>query len=398
MKRGEIEELKKRIAASETEIAVLSSRRRLAGALDLKADIASPTLTGTPAAPTAAVNTNTTQIATTEYVDRTSREKLAAARTYYVRTDGSDSNTGLANTAGAAFLTIQNAINAAATLDTNGYVLTISVASGTYAGSVSFKNVHGAYGAGACKLVGDTTTPANVVISSSVITDGLNTPWYFEGFKITSTGYIASYRNSILFVGDIEMAGTTSNFRVATGGQMLCGLGNLTISGAARLIELYNEGGMFNFSSITVTYVGCPNHTNAFANANYIGMTYLNAVTFVYPSVTFASGTDRCTLTAHGRAANDPVSFQTTGAMPNPLVAGTTYYVKTVVDANTITLSATAGGALIDLTTDGSGCTAMPVGTRYRASANSIVFVNGGGATYLPGNSAGILATQGQYF
>lgn len=34
----------------------------------LKADIASPTLTGVPAAPTAAVNTNTTQLATTQFV------------------------------------------------------------------------------------------------------------------------------------------------------------------------------------------------------------------------------------------------------------------------------------------------------------------------------------------
>lgn len=37
-------------------------------ALDLKANLASPTLTGTPAAPTAAVDTNTTQIATTAFV------------------------------------------------------------------------------------------------------------------------------------------------------------------------------------------------------------------------------------------------------------------------------------------------------------------------------------------
>ena len=38
-------------------------------ALDLKADINSPTLTGTPSAPTAAVGNNTTQIATTEFVN-----------------------------------------------------------------------------------------------------------------------------------------------------------------------------------------------------------------------------------------------------------------------------------------------------------------------------------------
>ncbi len=36
-----------------------------------KADIASPTLTGTPLAPTASVSTNTTQLATTAFVRNT---------------------------------------------------------------------------------------------------------------------------------------------------------------------------------------------------------------------------------------------------------------------------------------------------------------------------------------
>ena len=40
----------------------------IATAIDTKADIASPTLTGTPAAPTATAGTNTTQIATTAFV------------------------------------------------------------------------------------------------------------------------------------------------------------------------------------------------------------------------------------------------------------------------------------------------------------------------------------------
>lgn len=45
---------------------------------NLKANLASPTLTGTPAAPTAAVDTNTTQIATTAYVVGQAYAKLAS--------------------------------------------------------------------------------------------------------------------------------------------------------------------------------------------------------------------------------------------------------------------------------------------------------------------------------
>ena len=36
-------------------------------------------------------------------------------------------------------------------------------------------------------------------------------------------------------------------------------------------------------------------------------------------------------------------------------------------------------------------------GTRYFAALNGIVYTNGGGATYFPGNAAGATATGGQY-
>ena len=46
-------------------------------AVNSKADIASETLTGTPAAPTAAASTNTTQIATTAFVDASFAKKAS---------------------------------------------------------------------------------------------------------------------------------------------------------------------------------------------------------------------------------------------------------------------------------------------------------------------------------
>lgn len=60
----------------------------------------------------------------------TTREKLTANRTYYVRTDGSDSNTGLADSSGGAFLTWGAAITKCKTLDLAGYTVTIQDGSG----------------------------------------------------------------------------------------------------------------------------------------------------------------------------------------------------------------------------------------------------------------------------
>ena len=59
--------------------------------------------------------------------------------------------------------------------------------------------------------------------------------------------------------------------------------------------------------------------------------------------------------TGHALLANTPVVFSTTGALPTGLTAGTPYYVKTVLDSNTFTVSATPGGTVINTSSAGSG-------------------------------------------
>lgn len=69
-----------------------------------------------------------------------------------------------------------------------------------------------------------------------------------------------------------------------------------------------------------------------------------------------ASSADDVIVTATATFnVGDPVRFTTTGTMPSPLVAGTVYYVKTVYDTEHFDVSATSGGSLINLTTDGTG-------------------------------------------
>lgn len=73
------------------------------------------------------------------------------------------------------------------------------------------------------------------------------------------------------------------------------------------------------------------------------------------------------TWTTHGLVVGDQVKFTTTGALPTGLTAGTTYYVKTTPDADTLTVSATPSGSAITTTGSQSGThtgTTVPTGSQ----------------------------------
>jgi hypothetical protein len=61
------------------------------------------------------------------------------------------------------------------------------------------------------------------------------------------------------------------------------------------------------------------------------------------------------TWTAHDLDVNTPVVFSTTGALPTGLTAGTTYYVRSVLDPDTFTVAATPGGTVINTSSTQSG-------------------------------------------
>ena len=72
-------------------------------------------------------------------------------------------------------------------------------------------------------------------------------------------------------------------------------------------------------------------------------------------SCTADTGTDKITLAAHGYSVRDVVQFGGT-AVPSPLVAGTSYYVRDVA-TNDFKVAADVDGAAINLTTTGTSVT-----------------------------------------
>ena len=101
--------------------------------------------------------------------------------------------------------------------------------------------------------------------------------------------------------------------------------------------------------------------------------TYSSLFNVLNPSlnVTFNTGTNAVVWAAHPFVVNDRVVFTTTGSLPSGITAGTTYYVKTVNDVNSFTLSSSPGGSV--LTLSGS-----PTGTH---SAQGVGYGLGDGST-----------------
>lgn len=191
------------------------------------------------------------------------REVLSANRTYYVRADGSDSNNGLANTSGGAFLTIQKAIDVAVALDLSIYAITIQVADGTYTGANILKPY---IGVGPITINGNNTTPTNVVISTTsatcfYATDSLR--WLITNLKMTaatSGGAIQTNGNSMVQISGVDFGASVSSHMTALTGSSITAHGNYTVSGGSSAGGHAYATGCSKISTIgiTVTLSGTP--------------------------------------------------------------------------------------------------------------------------------------------
>jgi hypothetical protein len=259
------------------------------------------------------------------------REQLSANRTYYVRSDGSDGNNGLANSSGGAFLTIQKAIDTVAALDISIYNVTINVADATYTGAVT---VTGPWvGSGGVTLQGNTTTPANVVITTAVA--GAAALLVQSGGRLSVAGF------KLVSSGSGATAGLkSSGSAISVTGAMDFGAANRQIQAAASGSIAFGAGITYNISAGAVTHIFCSSSGNV--------------------------AIEGCTVATTGT-----VAFS--GAFVTSSFVGVVF-----IDANNF-----AG--------------ASATGSRYAITANGVVYTAGAATTYLPGNAAGSTASGGQY-
>lgn len=206
------------------------------------------------------------------------REILTANRTYYVRTDGSDSNDGLANTSSGAFLTLQKAVNVVAGLDLSVYSVTIQVGNGTYTAGVSATGPF--LGLGSVTILGDAATPANVTIDVTGATciavsggaklnvSGLKFATTTGGDALSASG--AGSRISI--TGKVEFAACAGFHCLAISQGEIEGTANYDISGGAAVHYYAVNGGVINVRTNTVTLTGTPAFSAFFAGSDRLGI------------------------------------------------------------------------------------------------------------------------------
>jgi hypothetical protein len=209
------------------------------------------------------------------------RQVLTANRTYYVRPGGNNSNTGLTNTDGGAFATIQKAIDTLTTLDGGGlYEGIVKIATGTYTTPVQLKQV-----VGFTRIVieGDPATPSNVVVSTTNNdafggNSSVASTYQLRGLKIqtTGTGHAVNATflpNIFIEIDRCDFGATAYSHMIAGAEAVIQTISNYSISGGGNSHAESYDAGYIRLgsgtaeSSYTVTVTGTPAFAFAFAYA-----------------------------------------------------------------------------------------------------------------------------------
>jgi hypothetical protein len=191
-----------------------------------------------------------------------------------VRTDGNDSNDGLTNSSGGAFLTISRAISVVFGLDLNGHNVTISLGTGVGGGiSVSGQWV----GRGTVSIVGNPSSPGDNVTSGMTCSLGARV-------SVSGLRFVSSYRGieayagaAVTIAGKCEFGACTSAHISAEGsGTVVTIASPYDIIGSAdnHYVALgYGQIIKSAGSSYTINVIGTPAFTTfAYAISGYIGL------------------------------------------------------------------------------------------------------------------------------
>jgi hypothetical protein len=225
-----------------------------------------------------------------------------------------------------------------------------AVVSGTGTGySYSWSGTGLTFGSPTASVTTITATSGGTKTASCAVTRG--------GTTITGTQAIAALSAaSATTIGTVTISGAT------TGTGVFSSSYSVAISGtAADLVYAWSAPVVPSSRAVTFSATNALAPTITFSGAGTYTLqcrvsSFSATDRSVDKAVTFDLTANTGTSTAHGLAADDEVTFTTTGTLPTGLAERTAYYViSTGLTANAFAVAATPGGTAIDLTGTAAG-------------------------------------------
>jgi hypothetical protein len=311
----------------------------IASAISSKADLNSPSLTGTPTAPTASAGTNTTQLASTAFIQAALSALLptgvvcmwsgavSAIPTGWSLCDGSNSTPDLRGKfiigAGSTVASVTAKAGASVTGSISGTTLTVSaVASG---GVIS---------------VGDTVSHASILQTATIT--GLGTGSGGTGtYTLSYTGSTASFTGSI--------SGTTLTVTAVASGTLIVGQVLTGNSVTADTTILSQSSGTTGGTGTYVVSISQTRTSGSFTGTYTLASTTLSILSTLMTVTAVASGTLSVGqfLTGTGIAFSTSITALGTGTgnTGTYTLSSAQYFASTTVSASagTITVGVTGG-------------------------------------------------------
>ena len=200
------------------------------------------------------------ELVTKRYVDTHIRDRMTGPRTYYVRQDGNNGNTGLTNNAGGAWRDIQYAWDwCQANLDLNNNYLTIQIGDGTWASPQTLLTASGMMVGqrtdSQVLISGNQTTWTNCVLQSDLmpvsVREGARI--WLAGFRLFSTAgncLVASFNGYVAYQNIDFYAGANAHVEAQKGGKTFCnGYTSLSLPAACHLLAA-DDGECFETTAL----------------------------------------------------------------------------------------------------------------------------------------------------
>ena len=211
--------------------------------------------------------------------------KLTGPITYYVRTDGNDSNDGSANDAAHAWLTLQHAIDYV-----NNYVylnsnnVTIQVGDGTYTGAVLSQG--DPPGAGSVTIQGNSGNHNAVILTNSTGTGAVafqgTKKWNLKNLQLASTGSCAyalyAFNYAIVGLNGVNFGAAITAHMIANQYASISIGGAYTIAGDAPYHMLARLQGTL-LAGVAITVTG-RTFSAVFIDSNHAGVISLEGASW----------------------------------------------------------------------------------------------------------------------